>query len=92
MNAPRFRPWPNLNPGDQILIRNRRTAHELVTIVDQTLPPLEGEGAGIRDRHGRTIRHHFYDIRPIRTDPTIPDQHEIDRRFAEITTPDPRDQ
>lgn len=85
-----YTPWPPIHRGDRVLIRERRTARELVVDVTEILPTLEGEGPGIRDQHGRTIRHHFYDARPVHPCPEIPDQREIDERFAQIT--DPRNQ
>lgn len=80
-------PWPEIRPGDRILIRERRSARELVVDVAEILPVLEGEGAGLRDNSGVTIRHHFYDARPVPPDPDLPDQHEIDARFAQLTDP-----
>lgn len=82
---PVYVPWPEIRPGDRVLIRERRSARELVVDVAEILPALEGEGAGLRDNTGATIRHHFYDARPVQPDTDLPDQREIDARFAQLT-------
>ena len=47
--------------------------------------PIEGEGEGLVDHRGRVIRHHFYDARPIAADVDLPDQRDVDTRFARLT-------
>ena len=89
MTHPHFAPWPTMRAGDLVLVRDRRTARELTVIVADTLPPLEGEGAGIRDSRGRTIRHHFCDARPLTADPLAADQDRVDELFVQITAPTP---
>lgn len=89
MNRPHFAPWPAMRVGDLVLIRDRRTARELTVIVAGTLPSLEGEGPGIRDSRGRTIRHHFYEARPLTADPLAADQDRVNELFAQITAPTP---
>lgn len=85
MIDPTYAAWPEMSRGDQILIRERLTARELTVTVTATLPPIEGEGPGIIDDRGRTIRHHFYDARP--TPIETLDQQEVDRLFAHLTAP-----
>lgn len=87
MTDPIYSAWPPMNLGDRILIRERLTALELTVTVTATLPALEGEGPGIIDDRGRTIRHHFYDARLAA--PETLDQRDVDHLFAQITAPTP---
>lgn len=89
MTIPQYAPWPELNVGDLVLVRDRRTARETTVIVTDSLPPLEGEGPGLRDNHGRVIRHHFYDARRLNADPLALNQDRIDELFSQITAPTP---
>lgn len=85
MNDHTLTAWPALRIGDRALIRERETARELTVTVATLLDPLEGEGDGFVDHRGRVIRHHFYDARPIAADVDLPDQRDVDTRFARLT-------
>lgn len=85
MTNPELTTWPALRVGDHALIRERATARELTVTVVALLEALEGEGAGFVDHRGRVIRHHFYDARPIADDDGLPDQRDVDARFARLT-------
>ena len=85
MTDPELTAWPALRLGDHALIRERATARELAVTIVTLLEPIEGEGEGLVDHRGRVIRHHFYDARPIAADVDLPDQRDVDTRFARLT-------
>jgi len=83
-----FQNWDTITPGDRVIVRDRRTAHEQIVTVRDTLPPLEGEGPGFVDETGETHRHHFHALRRLDPDANSgPDRPTIDRLFDEITRP-----
>lgn len=53
-------PWPEIRPGDRILLRSRTgTTHTVITVA-RTLPAEPGDGPGLTDTQGHSYRHYYY--------------------------------
>lgn len=53
-------PWPELHPGDRILLRSRAGTHHTVATVAHVLDAEPGDGPGLTDTYGRSYRHYYY--------------------------------
>lgn len=73
MSIDNLAPWPEIHPGDHVLLRSRAgTTHNVITVA-HTLPPEPGDGPGLTDTQGRSYRHYYYTADHAITAPEISD-------------------
>ena len=60
MSTHNLTPWPQLRPGDTVLLRSRTNKTHTLTTVARTIPATDGDGPGITDIHGNSYRHYYF--------------------------------
>jgi hypothetical protein len=75
--------WTPFDVGDQVIVRERATAHEAIVTVRILLEPLEGEGPGFVDDTGSTFRHHLHSAQRVDGSETLT-QQTVNELFSEL--------